>query len=232
MTTGIIHKDVSHDNFTESLNQIFTSYLKKINTGLPGIIDKFDKETRRAKVQVALKVLLDDGTEISRSPIIDVPVLFPGTGSYMLWFDLQKGDTVWLKFSQTGMTKFKETYEVSQPDIAARFREMDAVAEAGFGPLEMTPARNVGVSLQHVSEPWHVSINDDEVIMRRGDTHVRMTDSGIEFKHGSQVMTLGSGGFNAQTGSFTHRGTNVGDSHTHPYSWTDPGGSSNTGGPG
>ena len=247
MTSPVIHKDVSFDNFTEFFDQIFASYLKRMNTGMPGIIDKFDREKRRAKVQVALKVLLDDGTEISRSPIVDVPVIFPGTGDYMLWFDLQKGDTVWLKFSQSGLTQFKETFKESQPDIAAKFREMDAVAEAGFGPLEMTPARSRGVSLQKNDGTSHVSINDDEVIaernghkvqindnevsMIRGSNFIRMNNNGIQIGVGSQVLNLTQSGFNAVTSAFTHRGTNVGDDHGHGYSWTMPAGAGRTGPP-
>ena len=249
MTSPVIHKDERFDNFTEALNKIFASYMKRLNTGLPGIIDKFDKETRRAKVQVALKVLLDDGTEISRSPIVDVPVVFPTGGKYMLWFNLKKGDPVWLSFSQSGMTQFKESYKESQPDIAARFREMDAVAEPGFGPLEMTPARADGVSLQHVSGDPLVSVNDDEVIMERkghkvqindtevsmirGSSFVRMNNSGIQVGVGSQVLNLTSSGFNAVTSAFTHRGTNVGDTHTHGVSHPShpAGGTSTSDGP-
>ena len=111
---------------------------------MPGVINSYDPETRRAVVTPAIQTELTEPnangqTLITKQKISNVPVLFPGGSGYSFTFNLSEGDTVILLCCKTGIANFKSTEEsettglkVVPPDPHGGFAIKDAVALAGF----------------------------------------------------------------------------------------------------
>ena len=122
-------------------------FLLGINTAMPGDILSYDAETRRADVRGALAVVLNDGTQVDRPVISNVPVLFPASGfmdrmgGFLQSFPLMPGDPVLLVFSMRGLARWKLTNGrlsigdmAPIPDVDSMLSERDAIAIPGFGP--------------------------------------------------------------------------------------------------
>ena len=113
------------------------SALLSVFTCIPGVVHEFDAASARAVVQPAIDGM-EDGLQVPHPPLLDVPVIYPSGGSYMVTFPLIAGDGVLLLFSQRGITDFKdrlrqgEDVANSRPDPNVYFRVQDAVALPGF----------------------------------------------------------------------------------------------------
>ena len=152
---------------------------ERLHTLMPGIIETYDAETRRARILPALRLLMTDGEVMPRALAINVPILFPAGGGYTMSFNLVAGDGVILMFSERGITEFKKTFELSNPDKTRLFDESDAVAMAGFGPLSITPASSTGATLQTNDGTKSVIVESDKVELRCGSSYFRVTESEI-----------------------------------------------------
>ena len=142
--------DSSYDQLEQALSFCFSQEAKNIHTSVPGVIQAYDPMTKRAEVQIALKTLIGTPEEHEahdRPVILDVPILHPSGGGYVIHLPLAAGDAVMLLFAERGIEKFKTTFEISEPTMEAFFMERDAVAIPGFGAMEITPAGD-GLTIQ------------------------------------------------------------------------------------
>ena len=175
------------------------SRVLELHTSRPGNIVEYDPETKRAVVQPAVDLLLDDGTVTARAPLLDVPVIHPSGGGFVCHFPLAPGDPVMLVFSDRGLTAFKEAYEKSSPDVDRLMSEADAVAIPGFGAREVSLASDEGLTIQ--AEDGSVSV----VILPNGDVNITIPD-------GRNVNIGGPGGQPLATEAFVR---SVFDVHFH-----------------
>ena len=108
----------------------------------------------------ALAVVLNDGTQVDRPVISNVPVLFPASGfmdrmgGFLQSFPLMPGDPVLLVFSMRGLARWKLTNGrlsigdmAPIPDVDSMLSERDAIAIPGFGPKRATCRPKAG-------RPW------------------------------------------------------------------------------
>ena len=137
--------------------------LKALNIARPGIIKEYDAETRRAKVEIGIDRLLNDGELVRPAPLADVPVLFPSGGGYVCHLPLAAGDPVMLLFSDRGLTEWKRLYAAAAPDRDAIFDARDALAIPGFGPLSQELPETEGAYLGRVAGDEYVSIKPGEL---------------------------------------------------------------------
>lgn len=80
-------------------DQIRTDRLE-LNTSLPGIVKSYDPATRTATVQPAIKRTTVDGKNPRRPLLLDVPVVFPYSGTQGITFPLKVDSPCLLVFSQ------------------------------------------------------------------------------------------------------------------------------------
>jgi len=137
---------------TDALKFVFEQLIKNLYISVPGIIDSYDSAAKRAVVHPAINIQKTDGETILQESIVNVPVVWPSGGGFTLISPLPKGEPVTIFFSQRGITKFKEVFSVSDPGIGI-FDKDDAYILAGFGSLSVTPATELGISMQ--SEDGH-----------------------------------------------------------------------------
>lgn len=143
-----INREIDFSRLSTVLGFALEQRLKDVHTSMPGLIETYDAQTRRARVQPALRLLLTDGTTTSRAPVVNVPVVFPAGGGFTLLFPVEPGDGVLLVFSQRGIAGFKRAFAESDPTADRFFDPSDAVALPGFGAISVTPATTDGASLQ------------------------------------------------------------------------------------
>jgi hypothetical protein len=136
-----------YSNLTDAIQFAFNQLIKGLYVSIPGIIQSYDPEKKRATVTPAIRILKTDNSTEDQQPIANVPVIWPSGGGFTLLFPLVSGDPVNIFFSQRGITKFKETYGIEDPGIGLLDKE-DAYIIAGFGGLEVTPAVSDAMNLQ------------------------------------------------------------------------------------
>lgn len=74
-----------------------------LRVSIPGIIQEFDSATQTATVQIALRERIrnNDLSVAWRaiSPLLDVPVMFPRAGNFVITFPVQSGDECLVVFA-------------------------------------------------------------------------------------------------------------------------------------
>ena len=215
--SNINHEETNHSLTTLFRNVLFRWSKSALHTCRPGIIESYDPETKRARVRAGLRMVLtgaepgEDGEAMEPAVSINVPVLFPFGGGHTMTFPLAQGDPVMLFFSERGLTEFKTTYALATPDKTHFFSEADAVAFAGFGALQITPASSVGATLQTEDGTTFVEIAPEVARIRHQNTEVVVEDDHVTVNAG-RVDIAGTGGKRLMIEDFIQ----LFNSHTHP----------------
>ncbi len=129
-----MNRDTDYANMAQAIRFAIHQSLKDLYTCMPGIVESYDAETRRAVVKGALNIVTTKKEEIEREAIHNVQVMFPSGGGFTMTFPLERGDPVLLLYSQRGLANWKKTLGVAAPDTIGFFSEKDAFAIPGFGP--------------------------------------------------------------------------------------------------
>lgn len=157
------NNETDYSNLTDVLSFAMEQFLKlRLHTMVPGIVQSYNQQTKRAVVRPALRRVRTDGGTFDLPAIVNVPIVFPSGGGFTLVFPLQNGDALPLVFSQRGLSRFKDVYEVTDPDTAL-FDLKDAVGLAGFGALTISPATTNGTSLQSEDGSNHIFVENGKI---------------------------------------------------------------------
>lgn len=157
-------KEKDYGNITDMLQFVFNQFLKDIFVSIPGIIETYDPVTKRCQVKPAINLRFTNGETEEQSSIINVPVVWPSAGGFTLIAPLQPGDAVEIKFSQRGITQFKETYNQADPGNGM-FEKEDAHVVPGYGGLTIVPATTDGMSMQSEDGQNYVFVEDGRVVV-------------------------------------------------------------------
>lgn len=129
---------VQDQSTAELLGDVLASALLDVHTALPGIVKSYDAATLTAKVQPAVKRILDG--ELETLPLIpNVPVAWPAAGGFLFHLPLEAGDTVMLVFSEAAWAEFRSTGQVSAPKDSMRHSLSYPIA-LPFSRTKLTPA--------------------------------------------------------------------------------------------
>lgn len=184
----------------EGLEKCLSEWIRyAIHTALPGIIDTFDLTTRRARVRIAIEALDQDDKCFEAAPLLNVPVIFPAGAGGMLLFELQRGDSVWIMFSERGLQTWKEKFELSPPYPVHFFSQSDAVALPGFGPSgNASPVQDTGIMMQTQNGDLSVRITENKIVLDVPD------GMEIQIGDGEATSKLLTDAFLAMFNSHTH----------------------------
>jgi len=120
------------DERTQELDEgfalIFSALLAGIHTATIGEVEDFDRNTRKATIQPALKRLISGGEPELLPKCEDVPILFPGSGDWSLNFDVVKKSYVLLVITERAIDKWKNEGGIVDPAIKRKFHLSDGVA--------------------------------------------------------------------------------------------------------
>ena len=161
-----MNRDTDYANMAQAIRFAIRQSLKELYTCMPGIVESYDAETRRAVVKGALKVVTTKKEEIEREAIHNVQVMFPSGGGFAMTFPLEQGDPVLLVYSQRGLANWKKTLGVAAPDTIGFFSEKDAFAMPGFGTDE--PEHHIAIESDgiHIRTTGKLAIEAQDVTFK------------------------------------------------------------------
>ena len=161
-----MNRDTDYANMAQSIRFAIRQSLKDMYTCMPGIVESYDAETRRAVVKGALNIVTTKKEEIEREAIHNVQVMFPSGGGFTMTFPLERGDPVLLLYSQRGLANWKKTLGVAAPDTIGFFSEKDAFAIPGFGTDE--PEHHIAIEADgiHIKTTGKLFIEAQDVTFK------------------------------------------------------------------
>ena len=114
---------VSYDQSLPQVMQFFgQALLKRVNTCLPARVIRYNAATRRADIQPALDLVLATGASAPRAPIINVPVLWPGSSRWVIHANLGPGDWVLAVFAPRDISGWKANRRTGPPPTGSGLR--------------------------------------------------------------------------------------------------------------
>jgi hypothetical protein len=195
---------------TNLFKRSFVEMMKDVATSIPGRVIAFDTVTQRAQVQIGIVRKDVNGVEFTPSPLIEVPVYFAGGSQFHIEHQIDPLDEGIILFSQRCIDAWVNSGGVALNPIMRFHSQNDAMFLPGLrsNPNVITLFDNNGVKIRN----------------QVGDHHVWLKNDGtIEFTNTNATMLITAGGafngtftdFNVDSRTFTHNGTNVGDTHKH-----------------
>lgn len=183
-----------------------------INSCMMGKIEKFNGETMKADLVPLVRVKNKSGELENISMLIEVPVSFIKAGPFIIRPPYKKGDIVLVVFADSDIENVLLSGEVSNPNSTRKHSLDDAIVVNSIMPFTTTlPEKHL-----------------DDLIIAKDDFSTKLV-----LKENGEIIVQGGKVFLGNESAI--EGVPLGnklktwlDSHTHPYSWTDPGGSGNT----
>jgi hypothetical protein len=214
-------------SLTEFTKRSFFEMMKSVATSIPGHVIAFDPVTQHAQIQIGVVRKDVNGVEFTPTPLIEVPVQFIGGASHFVEFEINTGDEGVILFSQRCIDGWKTTGGVANAPML-RFHDInDAVFVTGVRsqPNVITDHENDGIRVRNTAGTHHVWLKKDGTIttVNENSTLVQSPNGALSYTNNGGSFTVSAGGafngeftsFNVNSSSFTHNGTNVGDTHTH-----------------
>jgi len=152
-------------NFEDVSHSAIDSALKDTHTCLPGIIHSFNPATQTAEVQPAIKRIFNETGAVNLPMCVDVPVIFPGGGGFMLTFPVVAGDECVLVFSERCIDGWAMDGEISEPED---YRQHDLSDAFAFVGVNSQPKKLASFAT-----------NGAEIRNRAGTVKLNLSSSGI-----------------------------------------------------
>lgn len=197
-------------DFNESLLAAVAAAQSVIWTSLPGIIESYDAAKMTCSVRIAIKALASrDGAYdwVSMPKLVDVPVIFPNGGGFVLTFPVTAGDECLVMFSSRCIDSWWQLGG-EQPPFEYRMHDLsDGFALLGprSQPRKVPSPSTTSVELRSEDGTAVVQINAAKEIKLVSPTKVRIEAPDVEID--GAVAITGS--------ALTHNGVNVGSTHIH-----------------
>lgn len=156
------------EQISDYLQRFIDIELSQIYTSLPGQIETYDPETKKASVKPLMKKKMADNTELDIPVIQDVSVLWPSTANAIIHFPLARGDKVLLLFSQRSLDNWQETGQSQVPDDPRKFDLTDAICIPGFYPISDPGKITTGTGLTIEFHDSIIELTDDGKILLNG----------------------------------------------------------------
>jgi hypothetical protein len=122
---------------SEVIKSAIETRLVDLHSAMPGEVVSFNPSTQMADVQPALKrkFVTSQGTRVEALPVIpNVPVVFPRSSNAIVYFPLQKGDSVLLIFSERSIDRWAQNGGVVDPADTRKHSLSDALCIPGPWP--------------------------------------------------------------------------------------------------
>ena len=180
MTTR--NPDVAREHLGRFARFAWRSMMMDIWTSLPGLIDRYDPETKRADIEPALDLVMSDGSgSRARQLVVDVPVIWPAPSGFVIQGPLDRGEPVLLLAAARDITAFKASFRRSVPGDPRLFSLIDSIAIAGFGEREITvpSGRGSAITVQTDDGETYIALEPDRIELRAGGSYITITPSDI-----------------------------------------------------
>ena len=206
---------VDYGTLPTGIPRVLHQFMLGLNTAMPGEVVRYDAATRRADVRGQLAVILDDGAQINRPVISNVPVVFPVAADFAMTFPLAAGDSVLLVFSMRGLSRWKATHGMAAPDTEGMLSHQDAIAIPGFGPAG---AHEPDIRITSDADGLTVQREDGERVRFNAGGGITILSAGAITITGGNVTIAGTTTVNGNRVASQPAGTNAASgtgSHSH-----------------
>lgn len=146
-----------NETFSQTIPDVIRRLLSSVHTAMPGKIESYNPDTKRAEVTPTIKHVTKNNVELDYQTISDVPVLQYGGKSGVIDIEFQKGDPVLLLFceSEIGGWKGSDGKTRVAPESLSHHQITDAIAIPGIMPDRLNFTSRV-----KIEKSGRVTIND------------------------------------------------------------------------
>lgn len=186
--------------------------LGDINSCMLGKIESFDHKAMKAEVTPLGRFKGKDGEVEERPLLIEVPVSFTKAGPFIIRPPYKPGDIVLIVFADEDIDNIMLTGDISNPNSTRKHSLDDAIVVGGIMPFNKELPDLHEKDLIIATEDFETKIvltEQGEIIIQGDKTYLGHEDAKEGVPLGDRLKTWL-------------------DNHTHPYNWTDPGGSGTT----
>lgn len=131
--------DISQPTWPDILDRLLDKRLRGVHTSAPGKIVSYDATTQTASVQLVIKAETAKDTFEETPPLTDVPVLHLRGSSFFVHIPLEKGDPVYVHFSEQDPAQYFDTKVVTEPPLKRRHGLYAWAIPAGLTKLDPLP---------------------------------------------------------------------------------------------
>jgi len=210
----MINKSTNDDSLTGAFEAFLSSIKKRMENCIPCKITAINPERTKVSVQPMIMIISRDASQIKRSEIKGIHVNTFGAGDTLISFPIKVGDLGWIEASDRDIGLFLQSFGNSAPPS----KRMHSFSDARFIPDIM---HNFAIA-EEDSAALTIQNRDGTTKIALDQNEIRITSSGVVKINGGTVD---------ESGNFITSGGISLDNHTHPYTWSDPAGSGNTGEP-
>lgn len=194
-------------SLVELLNRAALRLLLGARTATVAQVESYDAGEQRVDVKPLVKELETGDTgdlEATGIPIIrNVPVVFPGAGSYRITFPIARGDTVLLIISDRSLDKWKGQGGEVDPVDPRHHNLSDAIAIPGLRPFSASldePASDA-ISLG-VEDGAEIKVAAGQIDIDAGGTGVVNVTGALQVNLGAALQLVARQGDVVQAGPF------------------------------
>lgn len=177
----------------------------RIRCAIPAIIQSYDPGTNTVEAQPAIRerLVLEDGSiqYLNLPLLINVPVVFPSSGSAFITFPIGKGDECLIIFSDLAIDNFWTSGSVQNPIEVRRHDLSDGIAIPCS--LSVTRARGAGngMNIQGSkvtikSDKAYVEVAPTTVKVIQGDTAITVDGTSTVLSAAGTSITMSNAGIN------------------------------------
>lgn len=154
-------------NEIEFYNVLMDNIFNSLRVSIPGIIEEFNPVTQTATIKVAIREHVRqpnlDYTWTEIPLLLDVPVVFPRGGGYVMTFPIQKGDECLVVFSDMCIDAWFASGGVQNQIEKRRHDLSDAIAIPGLWsqPKRLEQYSTKHVELRNDSRKMFIRITDE-----------------------------------------------------------------------
>lgn len=190
-----LNPELDYRSLTTALQHCIRQWATaNIHTALPGQVESYDANTRRAVIQPLIKLVVqpDDPTQpansIERSILVNVPVIHPLAGGLYVQLPVKQGDQGMILFSERGLTEFKQSGRMAMPDRTRMFD--DAVfLPVDFGHQPVSVVDSDAVVVQSVDGSTSVAVKPGAVTITASNVEINSSTTTINSSGGTAVFT-------------------------------------------
>lgn len=178
----------------------------RIRCAIPAIIQSYDPGTNTVEAQPAIRERLveEDGSirYLNLPLLINVPVVFPSSGSASITFPIEKGDECLIIFSDLAIDNFWTSGSVQNPIEVRRHDLSDGIAipcslsvtrarGAGYGmniqgsPVTIKSGQSsvevAATTIKVIQGETSVMVDGTSTVLRAAGTSISMNNAGINF---------------------------------------------------
>lgn len=202
---GIPNDLANTTNLTGTFDIVKERTLLDIDKCIPAKIVSYDRQTHRASVQPQIMLMDNNTAAYSRAPIISVPVLSLGGGSFVIDFPINAGDIGWLFASDQDTSLFLQSLNEAKP-ATGRIHDFSSA-----------------VFIPHVLTRFNIDDDDkNNLVIQKTDGTVKisLSEKNVTIKADNLLLEtdnidITKDTVNFKTTSVTHQGNNIGLTHVH-----------------